>query len=189
MFHVTPTRWSAFAVAGLISGLVTAPLVMGSAAFAATEPAATGPAPALPAATEPMAPAPSGEPSGAPSPTEPGAPVNPTDPMAPTAGPTQTTGVTPEPTVTTPVPSPSAAAKLAPQPPSRGDRARPGGEPVVPGSGSLAVVDNRTQEMGASWTSYLPTPETGLKLFAAGVVGLFAAIGGLAAMAIRRRTY
>jgi hypothetical protein len=35
----------------------------------------------------------------------------------------------------------------------------------------------------------LPAPGTGLKIFAAGLLGLAVAIGGLAAMAIRRREY
>jgi hypothetical protein len=43
--------------------------------------------------------------------------------------------------------------------------------------------------MDATWTSYLPAPETGLKIFAGGLLALVIAIGGLATLAIRRRGY
>jgi hypothetical protein len=41
----------------------------------------------------------------------------------------------------------------------------------------------------ARWTSYLPPPQVGLKIFLGGLIGLAVSITGLATLAFRRREY
>jgi hypothetical protein len=56
--------------------------------------------------------------------------------------------------------------------------APPAGQPTT-----SEVPDN----IGATWVSYLPPPEFGIRIFAVGLVALMVALGGLVTIAARRR--
>jgi hypothetical protein len=71
-----------------------------------------------------------------------------------------------------------------------GDRPQPAQRQPSPSRTTApgAAVDDQGPWLHGPWTSYLPGPETGLKIFAAGLLALTIAIGGLATLAIRRRS-
>jgi hypothetical protein len=58
---------------------------------------------------------------------------------------------------------------------------------VAPRSSDAGVIAD--DGIHADWTSHLPAPQTGLKIFAAGLLALAIAIGGLAVLAFRQREY
>jgi len=100
---------------------------------------------------------------------------SPTAPAVPSTGPT------------TPTPAPTAARQRSGHsggraPGQRTPTASTTVAPVPPGGDDPHRID-------AKWTSYLPAPETGLKIFAGGLLALAVAIAGLATLAIRRRGY
>lgn len=119
---------------------------------------------------------------------------------SPTATPTQpatvTQPATPSPTTTTSAPATTTATTTTPSPTESllPNRPRDGAGPVrrgpdTGGPGSAgAAGGGMADHTRSSWSSLLPAPQTGLKIFAAGLLALAVSIGGLAAMAIRRRT-
>jgi hypothetical protein len=128
----------------------------------------------------PVTPTPSG-PDGSPTPSA----TIPTAPMG-SSGPTAVPPYAPA----TPTATASGGGALAPRPGRSGidRRGTDRGQPAAPQP--VAPERNRpTGGVGTSWMSHLPSPETGLKIFAAGLLALVVAIGGLAAMALRRREY
>jgi hypothetical protein len=64
-----------------------------------------------------------------------------------------------------------------------------GSEPSADPAGAGPGPSPQTQVrgIGASWVSYLPPPEFGIKIFAVGLVALMVALGGLVTIAARRR--
>jgi hypothetical protein len=137
--------WSALAVVGLLSGLIT------------TSPGATAtpePTPAPPTSTS----------------------VTPSVATTPPATPTPTATTTPQPTSPLTVQRPRRHVER--------NHARPPTKTSEP-----TVIAEETSRIDAAWMSYLPGPEAGLKIFAAGLLALAISIAGLAALAIRRRRY
>ncbi len=180
---------SALALAGLLTGLIAAPT--GTPAVTAI-PATSWPTTTRAAAQTdaPATPGPSGSPS----------PADPTHTPTSTGTPTGTDSP-----ATTPAPSASGSPQAAPSPTVTSTASSaPGSAPAVvirrsdapfrhgdvrgtsaAGVAGQAADGDGTASIRRAWTSSLPTG-TGLKLVAAGLLGLAIAIGGLAAMAIRR---
>src|SRR5690606_33177299 len=90
-------------------------------------------------------------------------------------------------------PSPATSGAGAHSPSDAGALTRvpaPGSAPsadpaIAPAAGPSAETELRG--LGASWVSYLPPPEVGIKIFAVGLVALVVALGGLVTIAARRR--
>jgi len=141
-----------------------------SAAYAA--PAAVGHG--IPTAT------PSARVTGQPTSPRP-SPSRATAPATRTGSPT----ATPRPTAPT-----STAAPTPHRTSARGDvgpYGRPSSSP--PSAIGGAADGGGSNGRVADWTSYLPAPQTGMKIFLAGLIGLAVAITGLATLALRRREY
>lgn len=144
-------------------------LAVAGALYVATSTATTQPATPTPAAT-PTQPA---------TVTQPATP----SPVTTTSAAPVTTSATGTPTAT-----PNPTESLLPNRPR--DGAGPGPvrrEPTTSGPDSEAAA-GAADHARSTWSSLLPAPQTGLKIFAAGLLALAISIGGLAAMAIRRRT-
>jgi hypothetical protein len=48
-------------------------------------------------------------------------------------------------------------------------------------------AESKVSDLGATWVSYLPPPEFGIRIFAVGLIALMIALGGLVTIAARRR--
>jgi hypothetical protein len=67
---------------------------------------------------------------------------------------------------------------------------RPSTLTSTPDGGNVAPDGSAAPNAGAArWTSYLPPPQVGLKIFLGGLIGLAVSISGLATLAFRRREY
>jgi hypothetical protein len=106
-------------------------------------------------------------------------------PTAPATS-TGTSTATPQPPAT-----PSPAAGPTSRRTSSHGGVVPYGRPSTSTADAAAGTPDEADPAGRvpDWTSYLPAPQTGMKIFLAGLIGLAVAITGLAALALRRREY